>query len=58
VQYYQPCVWSSPVSYAIWQANDRAYGGDLATWLSYDLGTTEISNINSILKANGLGFQF
>ncbi len=58
VQYYQPCVWTSPVSYAVWQANDKAYGGDLATWLSYDLGQTEISNINSILKGNGLSFQF
>jgi len=58
VQYYQPCVWTSPVSYAVWQVNDRAYGGDLATWLSYDLGQTEISNINSILKGNGLNFQF
>jgi hypothetical protein len=58
VQYYQPCVWTSPVSYTVWQVNDKAYGGDLATWLSYDLGQTEISNINSILKGNGLTFQF
>ena len=58
VQYYQPCVWTSPVSYAVWQVNDKAYGGDLATWLSYDLGQTEISNINSILRGNGLNFQF
>lgn len=58
VQYYQPCVWTSPVSYAVWQVNDKAYGGDLATWLSYDLSQSEISNINSILKGNGLSFQF
>jgi len=58
VQYYQPCVWTSPVSYAIWQVNDKAYGGDLATWLSYDLSQSEISTINSILKGNGLIYQF
>ena len=58
VQYYQPCVWTSPVSYSIWQVNDKAYGGDLATWLSYDLSDSEISNINNVLKGNGLTFQF
>lgn len=58
VQNYQPCAYESPISYAIWQVNDKAYGGDLATWLSYDLDQSEIDNINSILKGNGLAYQF
>lgn len=58
VQYYQPCAWTSPVSYAIWQFNDHAYGGDLATWLGYDLSSGEISKINSILSGNGISYTF
>ena len=58
VQYYQPCVWTSPISYAHWQINDQAYGGGLSTWLGYDLTATEVSNINGILKANGINYQF
>ena len=58
VQYYQPCVWTSPVSYAVWQVNDKAYGGDIATWLSYDLGDSEIAKVNSILRTNGIDLQF
>lgn len=58
VQYYEPCVWTSPVSYAIWQANDHAYGGDLATWLGYDLTTSEIGKINQILAGSGINYQF
>lgn len=58
IQYYQPCVWTSWLSYTIWQFNDKAYGGDLGTWLSYDLSQSEINNINSILKGNGVSFQF
>lgn len=58
VQYYQPCAWTSPVSYAVWQINDRAYGGDLATWLSYDLSAGDIAHINSILSSKGIDLQF
>jgi hypothetical protein len=58
VRFYQPCVWTSPISYAIWQVNDKAYGGNLATWLSYDLTDSEVSKVNSIMTANGLSYQF
>jgi len=58
VQYYQPCVWTSPVSYAVWQVNDKAYGGDLPTWFGYDLGRGEIDKVNSILRGKGINFQF
>lgn len=58
VRYYQPCAATSPISYAIWQFNDKAYGGDLSTWLSYDLSASEISYINSILRGRGINYQF
>lgn len=58
VRFYQPCVWSSPVSYSLWLANDKAFGGGLPTWLGYDLGDSEIRKINGILTANGITFQF
>ena len=58
VRYYQPCMWTSPISYAIWQVNEKAYGGNLATWLNYDLSSGEINTINRILKDTGINFQF
>lgn len=58
VQYYQPCVWTSPISYTVWQVNDQAYGGGLATWLGYDLSAGSIADLNGILKANGINYQF
>lgn len=58
VQYYQPCAATSPVSYSIWLINDQAYGGDLATFLSYDLSSDELNEINSILQGNGVDLQF
>lgn len=58
VRYYQPCAATSPISYAVWQVNDKAYGGDLSTWLSYDLSSGEISYINSILRERGINYQF
>jgi len=58
VQYYQPCAWTSPISYAQWQLNDHAFGGSLATWLGYDLSSSEIGKINSILASNGVNYSF
>lgn len=58
VQYYQPCAWTSPIAYSIWTVNDQAYGGSLGTFLGYDLGSSEIANINAILKGKGIQFQF
>jgi hypothetical protein len=58
VQFYQPCVWTSPISYSIWQVDDQHYGGGLATWLGYDLSSDNISEINGILRSNGINYQF
>lgn len=58
VQFYQPCAWTSPISYSIWQFDDKHYGGGLATWLGYDLSSDNISEINSILRGNGINYQF
>lgn len=58
IQYYQPCEVTSPAQYLYWQFNDQAYGGDLGTWLGYDLSDSEISTVNSILRNNGINFSF
>lgn len=58
VRYYQPCAVSSPLSYAIWQFNDKAYGGGLITWLGYDLDSDNIADINAILQGHGIKYTF
>lgn len=58
VRYYQPCAWTSPISYAIWQVNNQAYGGGLADWLAYDLSSGYIQDINDILAGNGINYSF
>lgn len=58
VQYYRPCAASQPISYLRWQFDSQAYGGDLATWLAYDLSAGYIEEINQILSERGTDFQF
>ena len=58
VRFYTPCPASNPVSYAKFLVDDKAFGGDLATWLSYDLSSSEISKINKILSNNKIKYQF
>lgn len=58
LRYYEPCAASQPISYLHWQINDKAYGGGLPTWLSYDLDASEIDAINAILKANRVNYSF
>jgi hypothetical protein len=58
VQFYQPCAASQPLSYMKWLWDDQSFGGDLGTWLAYDLSTDEIGNINKILVSKGIGIQF
>lgn len=58
VRYYRPCAVSSPISYAVWLRNERAYGGNIATWLTYDLSSAEITKINEILSAKGIDYKF
>jgi len=58
VRFYTPCPASNPISYAKFLIDDKSFGGDLATWLSYDLSSTEIGKINTILKNNKIKYQF
>lgn len=58
VQYYQPCSWSQSDQYVVWLFNNEAYGSNLAGWLSYDMASSEISEINRILNSNGIAYQF
>jgi hypothetical protein len=58
VRYYQPCELTSPIQFIYWQFNDKAFGGDLATWLSYDFSSSDIKTINSILRGKGINYQF
>jgi len=58
LRFYQPCEASSPFSYLLWLWDDESFGGDLPTWLSYDLKSGEIANINNILASNGVTIQF
>lgn len=58
LRYYEPCAASQPISYLHWQLNDKAYGGGLPTWLSYDLSASEIDTVNAILKANKVNYSF
>jgi hypothetical protein len=58
VRYTQPCSITSPISYAMWLANDEAFGGPLNVFLRYDLSDSDISKINSILRSKGIAYQF
>lgn len=58
IQYIKPCEVSSPLQW-LWSFVDRtAFGGNLPTWIAYDLSASNISTINSILEANGVNYQF
>lgn len=58
VRFYQPCWITQADAYAIWLINDQSYGGGISTWLSYDLSSGEIGNINTILSSKGIDFKF
>jgi hypothetical protein len=58
VRFYEPCAASSPISYLHWQFDDEAFGGDLPTWLAFDLSASDIEAINDILAGNGITIQF
>lgn len=58
VRYYTPCPASNPISYGKFLIDEKAFGGDLATWLSYDLSSSEIKKINTILSNNKIKYQF
>lgn len=58
VRFYRPCTVTSPFSKIVSMFNDKAYGGSLSTWLSYDLTSGEIDKINSILASNHINYSF
>ena len=58
VRYYTPCPATNPISYGKFLIDEKAFGGDLATWLSYDLSSSEIKKINKILSNNKINYQF
>ena len=58
VRFYTPCAISSPISYAIYLSDNKHFGGTLATWLNYDLNTSDINSINKILADKKINFKF
>lgn len=58
VRYYTPCAADQPISYIKWQFNDKSFGGNLATWMSYDLSSSNISDINAILQKKKIDYKF
>lgn len=58
VKYYQPCAASSPISYARYLVDDKTFGGNLSTWLSYDLSESELAKINKILSDKKINYNF
>jgi len=57
VRYYTPCAATSPISYTKWLWDDKSFGGNISAWLGYDLTSSEIAKINSILKGNGVNYS-
>ena len=58
VRFYTPCAASNPVSYAKFLYNDKAFGGDLGTWMGYDLTNAEVQKINGIFAKKKIVFRF
>lgn len=58
VRYYMPCAISSPISYIKYLNDDKSFGGTVATWLNYDLGTSDVNKINKILADKKINFKF
>lgn len=58
VRYYTPCAISSPISYGIYLTDNKHFGGTVATWLNYDLGTSDVNKINKILADKKINFKF
>lgn len=58
IRYYTPCEYSDPVSYSIWLFNHQAYPADLPSFLSADLDSDNIVEINSILSGKGINYRF
>lgn len=57
IRYYTPCAADQPISLVQWWFG-KEFGGTLAEWLSYDLTTDELEEVNSILRSNSVNFTF
>lgn len=58
IRYYRPCAATQPISYSRYLFNSKAFGGNISTWLSYDLTTSEIAKVNKILSDKGIQYKF
>lgn len=58
IRYYTPCASSHPISYIVNIFNDQAYGGGFPTWVSYNLSSSQIGQINDILKNKNIAYSF
>jgi hypothetical protein len=58
VRYYRPCPATDPVSYARYMYDEKTFGGNIQTWLQYDLSQSEIRSINTILSSKNIDFKF
>ena len=58
VRYYRPCPATDPVSYAKYMFDQNIFGGNIQTWLQYDLSSSELEKINNILKGKKIDFKF
>jgi hypothetical protein len=58
VRFYRPCEVTQPISYFRYQFNNEAFGGSLSQMLAYELTSSEIKEINTILKSNNVNYSF
>ena len=58
VRYYIPCQYSNPIDWLQYTINSKAFPGNLAQWLAFDLSTSELSKVNSVLAGKGITFKF
>lgn len=58
VRYYRPCAATQPISYVRYMNDEKTFGGNIQTWMQYDLSSREIENINNTLKNKNIDFKF
>lgn len=58
VRYYRPCAATQPISYVRYMNDEKTFGGNIQTWIQYDLSSREIENINNTLKNKNIDFKF
>lgn len=58
VRFYQPCAASQPISYTRYLLDKETFYTSLPGWITYDLTSSEVSQVNSILKSSGINYTF